>query len=149
MSTHQNAIGRRGGFTMVELLLVVVIVSILAGLAIPNYRNVVTKARAADLLGRSDVVEDRLFGIKSREFYEAPAATVLLMAHRDLESLVSGCHAQAVVRSRGLYAPLHRERGGRLAAVPLLQRRLHRLQLISIHPVSTPAALELRKARPL
>jgi argininosuccinate synthase len=39
-------------------------------------------------VGRSDVVEDRLFGIKSREFYEAPAPTILLTAHRDLESLV-------------------------------------------------------------
>jgi argininosuccinate synthase len=39
-------------------------------------------------IGRSDVVEDRLFGIKSREFYEAPTPTILLMAHRDLESLV-------------------------------------------------------------
>ncbi len=39
-------------------------------------------------VGRSDVVEDRLFGIKSREFYEAPGATMLLTAHRDLESLV-------------------------------------------------------------
>src|SRR5262249_55423613 len=27
-------------------------------------------------VGRSDVVEDRLFGIKSREFYEAPAPTL-------------------------------------------------------------------------
>jgi prepilin-type N-terminal cleavage/methylation domain-containing protein len=47
----------RAGFTLVELVLVVVIVSILAGLAIPNYQLVVTKARAADLLGRIDVVE--------------------------------------------------------------------------------------------
>jgi argininosuccinate synthase len=39
-------------------------------------------------IGRSDVVEDRLFGIKSREFYEAPAALLLQAAHRDLESLV-------------------------------------------------------------
>jgi argininosuccinate synthase len=39
-------------------------------------------------IGRSDVVEDRLFGIKSREYYEAPAPTLLLTAHRDLESLV-------------------------------------------------------------
>jgi argininosuccinate synthase len=39
-------------------------------------------------IGRSDVVEDRLFGIKSREFYETPAPTLLQMAHRDLESLV-------------------------------------------------------------
>src|SRR5262249_43668402 len=39
-------------------------------------------------IGRSDVVEDRLFGIKSREFYEAPTPTLLRTAHRDLESLV-------------------------------------------------------------
>jgi len=39
-------------------------------------------------IGRSDVVEDRLFGIKSRELYETPAPTILLTAHRDLESLV-------------------------------------------------------------
>jgi argininosuccinate synthase len=39
-------------------------------------------------IGRSDVVEDRLFGIKTREFYEAPTPTLLLTAHRDLESLV-------------------------------------------------------------
>jgi argininosuccinate synthase len=39
-------------------------------------------------IGRSDVVEDRLLGIKSREFYEAPTPTILLTAHRDLESVV-------------------------------------------------------------
>lgn len=39
-------------------------------------------------IGRSDVVEDRLFGIKSREFYEAPTPTILWAAHRDLQSLV-------------------------------------------------------------
>ena len=48
---------RRAGFTLVELLLVVVIISVLAAIAIPNYRVVVTRARAADLLGRIDVVE--------------------------------------------------------------------------------------------
>ena len=56
MSIRQ-VVGDRRGLTLVELLLVLVIVSILAGLAIPNYQNVVTKARAADLLGRVDVVE--------------------------------------------------------------------------------------------
>ena len=32
-------------------------------------------------IGRSDVVEDRMLGIKSREFYEAPTPTLLLAAH--------------------------------------------------------------------
>ncbi len=38
-------------------------------------------------IGRIDHVENRLVGIKSREIYEAPAAIVLHMAHRELESL--------------------------------------------------------------
>jgi argininosuccinate synthase len=38
-------------------------------------------------VGRIDMVEDRLVGIKSREIYEAPAAVVLITAHQDLESL--------------------------------------------------------------
>src|SRR5919198_1741093 len=39
-------------------------------------------------VGRIDMVEDRLVGIKSREIYEAPAALLLHQAHRALESLV-------------------------------------------------------------
>jgi len=38
-------------------------------------------------VGRIDHVEDRLVGIKSREVYEAPAATILHAAHRALESM--------------------------------------------------------------
>lgn len=38
-------------------------------------------------IGRIDIVENRLVGIKSREIYEAPAAMVLLEAHQALEAL--------------------------------------------------------------
>ncbi|MEB3337057.1 MAG: argininosuccinate synthase [Leptolyngbyaceae bacterium] len=38
-------------------------------------------------VGRIDMVENRLVGIKSREIYEVPALSVLIQAHRDLESL--------------------------------------------------------------
>ena len=38
-------------------------------------------------VGRSDLVEDRLVGIKSREIYEAPAAHILIAAHKALEAL--------------------------------------------------------------
>jgi argininosuccinate synthase len=38
-------------------------------------------------VGRIDLIEDRLVGIKSREIYECPAAITLLTAHRDLEDL--------------------------------------------------------------
>ena len=39
-------------------------------------------------VGRSDIMEDRMLGLKVRENYEHPAATVLLNAHRALEDLV-------------------------------------------------------------
>jgi argininosuccinate synthase len=39
-------------------------------------------------VGRNDMIEDRILGLKARENYEHPAATVLLTAHRDLEQLV-------------------------------------------------------------
>ena len=45
-------------------------------------------ARAgAQGIGRIDMVEDRLVGIKSREIYEAPGAITLIAAHSELESV--------------------------------------------------------------
>jgi argininosuccinate synthase len=41
----------------------------------------------ANAIGRIDMVEDRLVGIKSREIYEAPAALAIIAAHRELETL--------------------------------------------------------------
>ena len=43
-------------------------------------------------IGRIDHIEDRLVGIKSREVYECPAATVILETHRDLEKLILTRH---------------------------------------------------------
>ena len=40
-------------------------------------------------VGRVDMVENRLVGIKSREIYEAPAAVVLHAAHKELQKLVT------------------------------------------------------------
>ncbi|MCC3774937.1 argininosuccinate synthase [Streptomyces sp. UNOB3_S3] len=38
-------------------------------------------------VGRLDMVEDRLVGIKSREIYEAPGAIALITAHQELEAV--------------------------------------------------------------
>ncbi|WP_104127209.1 argininosuccinate synthase [Cryobacterium sp. Y57] len=38
-------------------------------------------------VGRIDIVEDRLVGIKSREIYEAPAGIALIAAHEELENM--------------------------------------------------------------
>lgn len=42
---------------------------------------------AKNAIGRIDLIENRLVGIKSREIYEAPAATILHFAHKELERL--------------------------------------------------------------
>jgi argininosuccinate synthase len=49
--------------------------------------NLVGKRAGAHGIGRIDMIEDRLIGIKSREVYEVPAAVTLIGAHRDLEDL--------------------------------------------------------------
>jgi argininosuccinate synthase len=49
-------------------------------------------------VGRLDMIENRLVGIKSREIYEAPAATVLHFAHTELERITLdkwSAHAKA------------------------------------------------------
>lgn len=51
-------------------------------------------------IGRIDLIENRLVGIKSREVYEAPAATILHFAHKELERLTldkSVMHYKALV----------------------------------------------------
>jgi argininosuccinate synthase len=47
----------------------------------------VDRRAGAHGVGRIDMLEDRLVGIKSREIYECPGAVTLLTAHRDLEDL--------------------------------------------------------------
>jgi argininosuccinate synthase len=41
-------------------------------------------------IGRADIIEDRLVGMKSRGVYETPGGTLLYTAHRELEQLVLG-----------------------------------------------------------
>jgi argininosuccinate synthase len=41
----------------------------------------------ANGIGRVDIVENRLVGIKSRGVYETPGGTILMVAHKDLESI--------------------------------------------------------------
>jgi argininosuccinate synthase len=53
-------------------------------------------------VGRIDMVENRLVGIKSREIYEAPAAVVLHMAHKELQRMVTTKDADRFSRSVSL-----------------------------------------------
>lgn len=50
--------------------------------------RMLNRTGGAHSVGRTDMIEDRVLGIKARENYEHPAATILLTAHKDLEKLV-------------------------------------------------------------
>ncbi len=78
-------------------------------------------------VGRIDHIEDRLVGIKSREIYETPAATILHAAHRALEGLVLSkdtlrfnrlvAHEIAQLTYDGLwFSALHRDLRGYVAS---------------------------------
>jgi len=57
----------------------------LGSVALIEHLNEVAGAHG---VGRTDMMEDRMLGLKVRENYEHPAATVLLTAHEALEGLV-------------------------------------------------------------
>ena len=67
----------------------------------------VDRRAGAHGVGRIDMLEDRLVGIKSREIYECPGALTILSAHRDLEDL---CLEQELAQEKrgieGRYAQL-------------------------------------------
>jgi argininosuccinate synthase len=56
-------------------------------LALVELITTLNELAGAHGVGRVDMIEDRLIGIKSREIYEAPAALTIIQAHRELETL--------------------------------------------------------------
>jgi argininosuccinate synthase len=50
-------------------------------------------------VGLVDHIEDRVVGLKVRDLYEVPAATIVLTAHRELEKLVSTIHQNTFKRA--------------------------------------------------
>jgi argininosuccinate synthase len=52
-----------------------------------NLLEKLNKLAAANGIGRVDIVENRYVGIKSRGVYETPGGTILLKAHRAMESI--------------------------------------------------------------
>jgi argininosuccinate synthase len=78
-----------------------------AKLALAELVAEVDRRAGAHGVGRIDMIEDRLVGIKSREIYECPGAMTILTAHRDLEDL---CLEQELAQEKrgleGRYAQL-------------------------------------------
>lgn len=74
-----------------------VVIRFAEGIPVAIDGKAVTPLRAIEMMnsvagrhgvGRIDIIEDRLVGIKSREVYEAPAGIALITAHEELENLV-------------------------------------------------------------
>jgi argininosuccinate synthase len=57
-------------------------------LALSSVIEILNEQAGAYGIGRIDMIENRVVGIKSRELYEAPAAITIIEAHRALEDLV-------------------------------------------------------------
>ncbi len=95
-------------------------------------------------VGRLDVIEDRLVGIKSREVYEAPGAMVLITAHQELESVT-------VERDQARFKRTVDQRWGELAYDGLwfspLKRSLDAFVQSSQHHVSGDIRMTLHAGR--
>jgi len=61
------------------------------------------KLGAENGIGRTDIVENRFVGIKSRGVYETPAGTILFEAHLDIESITID---KEVMHLKELFAPM-------------------------------------------
>ena len=59
---------------------------------LPSLINKLNEMAGSFGIGIIDHIEDRVIGIKSREVYEAPAALILICAHKDLERLALTNH---------------------------------------------------------
>jgi argininosuccinate synthase len=97
----------------------------------------VGRRAGAQGVGRIDMIEDRLVGIKSRELYEVPAAVTLIAAHRDLEDLT-------LERSVGAYKRSIEQTYAELAYNGLWFSPLRRALDAFIDETQTPVTGEVR-----
>ena len=106
----------------------------LAPLALLDKLNAIA---AANGVGRMDIVENRLVGMKSRGAYETPGGTLLVTAHRELESLTldrETLHYQQILSLRyaemvyyGMwFTPLREALDAFFAQIPAARHRLGR-----------------------
>ena len=73
--------GERDGYTLLSPLGVMCVLNALGG---------------KHGIGRVDIVENRFVGMKSRGIYETPGGTILLAAHRDIETITVDREVQKV-----------------------------------------------------
>jgi len=80
-----HASSRRGrGFTLIELMIVVAVISLLAAIALPSYQGMVRKSRRADAITRISQVE------QAQERWRANNATYGTLANTGVPATVTG-----------------------------------------------------------
>jgi argininosuccinate synthase len=101
------------------------------------------KLGGAHGIGRVDIVENRLVGMKSHGVYETPGGTILLYAHNELEELVLDRETlqwpvvHPVARSPGCLCRQHARSGHRYGAAQTVQGQHHqRWAQVQAQPVS-------------
>ena len=104
--------------------------------------NTLNEIAARHGVGRTDIVENRLVGMKSRGAYETPGGTLLVTAHRELEALT--IDRETTHFQQALSLALRRTRLLRLVVLPAARRARRFLQRLAAarHRRRRPEALE-------
>ena len=91
MSAYRNGLARRKGFTLVEILIVVIILGILAAIVIPQFTNASEDARKSSLTSQLQTVRSQveLYKLQHRDQYPTDLKTLASGAVWDWEQMTT------------------------------------------------------------
>ena len=106
MNSHSNLVRRAGGFTLIEMMIVAVVISILAAIAIPSYQDSVRKGRrsAAQAL-LSEMANKQQQYLADARAYALGAAGVTTLGYGTLPKEVNGFYTIDSCPSNALSVP--------------------------------------------